>query len=365
MTRPFFTVGILAYNRAALLPGILDSILAQDFADYEILVAEDASPEAAEIRAIVERYAAAAAAATAGAAAAAAAVAPAPHWPIRLHQHATTVGYDANLRTLVAEARGQYVLFLGNDDYLAPGALRAAHAGLTRHPETGGILRSWAGFREDRQRPTDVSRYVPSARVIPAGRAAILASHRRFVPLAGIVLHRDDAHAAASAAVDGALFYQQWLSGHVLAKRPLLCLPDVLVQIQLGSVAAFGSAEIERRHFTPGPRSLQQDVRLVEGLFTVGDALERSLGIAGLGADIRRDFARRSYPTLELFAQSGRGALLEGYGRLGALGLRRFASFHLWFVALLLAGPRPLRWMIRRAQALLGHTPSVGSALQG
>ncbi len=340
MTRPFFTVGILAYNRAALLPGILDSILAQDFSDYEILVCEDASPEGAAIRAVVERYAAA-------------------HPALRLQQQPRTLGFDANLRSLVAEARGQYLFLLGNDDYVAPGALRAAAAGLARHPEAGGILRSWEGFRDDRHRPTDVSRYVPTERVIPAGRAAILASHRRFVPLAGIVLHRDDAHAAASTAVDGALFYQQWLSGHVFAKRPLLCLPDILVQIQLGSVADFGHADVERRHFTPGPRSLQQDVRLVEGLFVVGDALERSLALPGLGREIRRDFARRSYPTLELFAQSGRGALLKGYRRLGALGLRRYASLHLWCAALLLCGPRNLRALIRAAQRWLGHTPGL------
>lgn len=54
--RPLFTVCIPAYNRAALLAPLLDSILCQAFKDYEILVCEDGSPERSDIAAVVRSY---------------------------------------------------------------------------------------------------------------------------------------------------------------------------------------------------------------------------------------------------------------------------------------------------------------------
>jgi len=48
------SVCIPAYNRAAVLPELLDSILAQDFDDYEIVICDDCSRERDQIRAVVD-----------------------------------------------------------------------------------------------------------------------------------------------------------------------------------------------------------------------------------------------------------------------------------------------------------------------
>lgn len=101
------SVCIPAYNRAALLSVLLDSVLNQDFYDFEILIAEDCSPERPAIRTIASKY-------------------QQQHGDrIRYTENVETLGYDSNLRRLVELARGQYVLFMGNDDLMAPGALTA------------------------------------------------------------------------------------------------------------------------------------------------------------------------------------------------------------------------------------------------
>ena len=50
------SVCIPAYNRAAVLPALLESILTQDFSDFELVINEDGSPEREQIRAVVEQF---------------------------------------------------------------------------------------------------------------------------------------------------------------------------------------------------------------------------------------------------------------------------------------------------------------------
>ncbi len=52
--RPLLTVAIPAYNRPEEIGVLLDSILAQDFDRFDVLVVEDSSPRQAEIREVVE-----------------------------------------------------------------------------------------------------------------------------------------------------------------------------------------------------------------------------------------------------------------------------------------------------------------------
>ncbi len=56
--RPTFSICIPAYNRAKFLAPLLESIYAQDYRYFEIVICEDRSREADEIAAIAERYAA-------------------------------------------------------------------------------------------------------------------------------------------------------------------------------------------------------------------------------------------------------------------------------------------------------------------
>jgi len=53
---PKLSVCIPAYNRPEVLKPLLDSILSQDFASYEIVICEDKSPKRKEIAEIVRSY---------------------------------------------------------------------------------------------------------------------------------------------------------------------------------------------------------------------------------------------------------------------------------------------------------------------
>src|SRR5258708_3065972 len=103
---PLISVCIPAYGRARLLPELLDSIVSQDYDDFEIVICENDSPERAEIRRVADRYER-----TSGR-------------RIRYFENERNLGYDGNIRRLVRQATGKYLCFCGNDDLLAPGGLK-------------------------------------------------------------------------------------------------------------------------------------------------------------------------------------------------------------------------------------------------
>src|SRR4051794_24699150 len=103
---PKLSVCIPAYNRSEVLADLLETIVSQDYADYEVVIVEDHSPERDEIRAIVQRHA--------------------DRYPqIHYFENKKNLGYDGNMREVILRASGDYCFFMGNDDLMAVGALRA------------------------------------------------------------------------------------------------------------------------------------------------------------------------------------------------------------------------------------------------
>ena len=103
MNRPTISVLIPTYNYARYLPEAIESVLAQDFKDYEILIADDASTDRSTE--VIARYAA-------------------RDSRIRTQVHRANVGMVNNWNWCLGAARGEYIKFLFGDDKLAgPGAL--------------------------------------------------------------------------------------------------------------------------------------------------------------------------------------------------------------------------------------------------
>jgi len=110
------SVVIPAYNYADYLPAAIDSVLAQGIEDIEILVCDDASTD--NTPEVIARYEAA-------------------HPSVHGYRNLVNLGAVININYAVSLAHGDYILVLGADDYLAPGALAHLKAALDDHPECG------------------------------------------------------------------------------------------------------------------------------------------------------------------------------------------------------------------------------------
>ncbi len=96
--QPFLSIIIPVYNAEEYLPACLDSVLAQTFTDYEVIVVDDGSTDRSA--AICDEYAAS-------------------HDRIRcLHQ--PNGGHTAARQNGLRVSQGQYIAFVDSDDWVAP-----------------------------------------------------------------------------------------------------------------------------------------------------------------------------------------------------------------------------------------------------
>jgi glycosyltransferase involved in cell wall biosynthesis len=114
---PRVSVLLPTYNRERLLPEAIRSVLAQTFADFELIVVDDGSTDStpALVAAIED---------------------PRVRYFARTHG-----GLSAALNTGLQHARGEYIARIDSDDLLLPDAIASLVAELDRNPEAGFI---WA-----------------------------------------------------------------------------------------------------------------------------------------------------------------------------------------------------------------------------
>lgn len=339
--RPRLSVAIPAYNRVRFLQELLDSIATQDVddpADIEVVVSEDASPERPQIRALALHAQARS------------------RWPVRYTEVAHNLGYDGNIRRLVALSAGEFCFFMGNDDVLAAGALRSTLDYLARHEDVGMLLRGYAVFNGRASNVTSTIRYVDRPVLLAAGRDALAMAYRRSGVISGYIIRRDEAFAAATARFDGSLYYQMHLTASVLAKRPMLVVPDVLVLCRDETLPEFGAAPAEQGRFTPGGYTPAARVHMLKGAMAILDA-HPDLDRDGTRDLIVRDYARHFYPFVVDQLHLSWRAYLRMCRAMAVTAVGRHPSFYVNCAVAYLLGRRRTDAAILTVRRMLGHTP--------
>lgn len=338
-----FTVCIPAYNRAGMLPALLESVLSQDFHDFDILICEDGSPERAAIAEVVQGFQS--------------------RCPGRItyHENPVNLGYDGNIRRLVELASGQFCLFMGNDDLLCAGALSAIAAAIGRHPECGVVVRSYASFEGDPSQPKQIFRYFPQEYGLPAGKQAVATAYRRSVVISGMVIRRDAAIAVSSQRFDGTLLYQLYLVGMILASRGVVFVPDIIALRRDGTPPDFGNSESEKGRFTPRDQTPASSVHFMKGMLDIARHVGQETGLEVYPL-IRSDIGHYSYPILSIQANRPFSVFVAYSLALAKLGLWRYPLFHLYFLSLLMLGAERSDALINAIKKRVGHTPRFGTA---
>jgi len=119
MNDPLVTVAIPSYNRAPLLTQAIESVLAQDFQEFEVLVSDDASPY--DVAALIASFA---------------------DDRIHLIQQPRNLGMVKNYRVALTTPQTRYIAHLDDDDLWLPHHLSQAMMALESRP--GATLYSCA-----------------------------------------------------------------------------------------------------------------------------------------------------------------------------------------------------------------------------
>ena len=122
MSSPLVSVLIPTYEYGRFLPEAIESVLAQDFRDYELIIADDASQD--DTAEICRKYAE-------------------QDLRIIFVRHEKNLGLVGNLNWCLQKARGKYIKYLLADDRLNhPSALRKMVDVLNCHPEVSLVASS-------------------------------------------------------------------------------------------------------------------------------------------------------------------------------------------------------------------------------
>lgn len=109
---PYVTIAIPTYNRAALLRGCIASALAQTYPHFEVLVSNNASPD--DTAQILDQFS---------------------DPRLRVITQETNIGLLPNWNACLANARGDYIIFVSDDDRIFPALLDRCVALIDQHPQ--------------------------------------------------------------------------------------------------------------------------------------------------------------------------------------------------------------------------------------
>jgi len=159
---PKVSVIIPTFNRAHYLKAAIESVLAQNFRDLEIVVVDDASKD--ETSLIVRSFTQA---------------------PIRYVRHDSKKGPGAARNSGIREARGEYIALLDDDDEWRPGKLEQQVALLDTLPARVGLV--YTGFLK-----IDASSKRIIAKILPKERGNVFDAlcRENFLGCSTVLLRR-------------------------------------------------------------------------------------------------------------------------------------------------------------------------------
>ena len=337
-----FSICIPAYNRAAYLLPLLESIVQQRYGNLEILICEDKSPERIEIRSIVEGF-----------------TNDHPDIDISLHENVENLGYDANIRNLVQKAKGDFCFFMGNDDIMAEGALKHVEEIIQNFPNAGLVIKAYQWFVDSPDNPRDVVRYVTSLQKKACGIEALSFCFRRCGVISGFVISRLAVRDHLTDEFDGTLYYQMHLAGVALMSYDAVVTPQVLVHCRDEVPPDFGNSEIEQANFVPGQYLPTARVTMISGVIRIATSLQEKYGVRCL-EPIRRDYANHFYPYIRDQLQLKFKDYLLLYTKFCQLGFWRYPLFHVYFTVCYVLGRTRFDKLVKMVRRRLGRTLVLG-----
>lgn len=338
---PLLSICIPAYNRPRQLAELLYSIDCEP-TQVEIVICEDCSPGRVEIRKRVESI-----------------QAQSPY-EVRYFENEENLGFDGNVRELVARARGRFILYMGDDDLFIPGALDRYLHFLNEHAEIKYVLRSYVVVHPDGV--VEPFKYMAKTTILPPGEESVAWLFKRSVTICGFTIDRKEALKHATSDLDGTLLYQIYLMAQVcLEHTSIYCDIPVAQAIQSfrDDKPMFGASAAEKGRYTPGTVSEANSINFTKAYFELTNYLDRQHG-THLTHRVKQSLSKYSYPFLSIQRKRGMTSFLHYANRLEkecGFGCTPYFFIYKW--ALVLLGEHNCDRMIRSLKRLLPHTPNL------
>lgn len=312
------SVCIPSYNRAQYLPAAIESVLSQEFEDFELVISDDASDD--ETPAVCGRYS---------------------DSRVRFVASPRRLGLAGNYNRCVELAHGDYVVLLHSDDALRPEYLKRAAAVLDAHEDVG-LVHCATQHIDEAGNPLTLQRLFDTDTI---DREEVTLRHLLLdgcvVSPAGVMVRRE-IYEAVGLFSDKIVWSEDW---HMWSRIALTC-PVAYISEPLSLYREHGDNSTSA--VMTGGRNARQECWAVEDLF---DLIRRTRpDLYHLKPAARRGVAHRTWCVAEAMCQASemaaarvglRSAVRIWPGMIGQprvwglwaatyTGYRWFASAHAW-----------------------------------
>lgn len=333
------SICIPSYNRPQELLRLLKSIDSENTSQVQIVICEDKSPEREKIRNSVKEFAQSA------------------NFDIKYLENIQNFGFDKNLRELILNADGEFILFMGDDDMFVPKALDQYINFLKSHTEYGYILRSYRNIYKNNE--IEYFRYYKGNKIFKPGVNTYIELFDKSVFISGFCIKRDYVLPYMTDRLDGSLLFQLYLLGEVCIRYPSAYCDITITQAIVGnSVPMFGSSEKEKGLYTPGTITIENSVNFLLKYFEVIKYLDQRNNIDSLSI-IKKNISKYSYPSISIHWDKGRKEYKRYIRELRKIGISGTIYFEIYNIALLLFGKKFCDCIIRRLKKTLGRRPKL------
>ena len=333
------SICIPSYNRPDSLLKLLKSVDASSDL-IEIVIAEDAAPLREVVRSKVQEFKYIS------------------NYEIHYHENAHNLGYDANLRNLIELAKGEFILFMGDDDLFKPNALQEYLSFLLFHKNYNYILRSYE--IEHANGSIETFKYFPKTTILEAGETSACFLFKRSVSIAGFTISKKRALELATDKFDGTLLYQLHLVLNIAYfEDTIFCdIPVARVtQSFRKNNTAFGTADKESK-FTPGKISQENSIRFTEGFFEISQHFDNANN-TNITSLIKRDLSKYSYPILSIQRKNGISNFISYCSLLAKrTGINQTWHYYFYIFSLLFLGEGICDKAIVFIKRRMGYTPN-------
>ena len=339
MKEYFISICIPSYNRPDEIGRLLKSIDSGKYADkIEIVICEDKAPRRLEVRKTVEDYK------------------ESSNYGVKYIENEQNCGYDKNLRNLINNASGEYIIFMGDDDMFISGRLDGFIEFVGQHRDCGYILRSYQNVSADGS--VAEFKYFDSDRVFESGVDTYISMFDKSVFISGFTIKCEYAKAIESDKFDGSLLYQMYLLTEVCRKYPSAYYNTPITQAIEGGTPFFGSSESEKDLYDPGEISVRNSVNFMKWYCKLVDASAEKYN-DDTNKRIKKNMSKYSY--VFMCVQRGRGIkAFNGYVKeLREMGFGSSVFFYVYYMGLLLLGEKTCTKIIRCLKKMIGHRPSL------
>ncbi|MBQ9722838.1 MAG: glycosyltransferase family 2 protein [Bacteroidales bacterium] len=335
----FLSLCIPSYNRPEGIKRALESVDAEKYADeLQIVVCEDCAPKRLEVRAVVEEFK------------------KNTKYAVKYVENEVNLGHGKNWRHCAHEAEGEYLMYIGDDDMVAPKALDKFMEWLHVHDNLGYVCRAYQTLQPDGT-ITD-NRYYNKDKFYEPGIEAYTAFFMKSNLMTGYTIKREYTYGFEDSSVDYTLYYQMYLMAEVCLRYPSGYCNIPVGQYVGDGVSYFGTNEVEKAYYKPGTNAASE-LANIQKFFAVTELVDKKNNIDSTSI-IKKDFATySSYPTMLKYARMDKKELKKCKNELDKMGVTDSKYFRVYYYALLILGPGICEWGVNLIKKIHGGRPEL------